>query len=158
MKVVKKNKRKKSANIRNRREDALHAAFVQVLLRSPLKDVKFSKNKRRISATFFGEKISYRIVVRRVKGIGNWSRKREEIYIDKQIATKNRLPHTASFKALCVHETVEKFLVEKYGLNVDNEAHVVAVKKEKQFLKRMGGYWKSHQMLVYRKWSKLGKQ
>jgi len=154
MKVVK----KKSADIRDKREDALHAAFVKILLRSPLKDVKFSKGNKRISMTFFGEKISYRIIVKRVKGIGNWSRKREEIYIDKQITTRNRLPHTASFKALCVHETVEKFLVEKYGLDVDNEAHVVAVKKEKQYLKKMGGDWKSHQMLVYRKWTKLGKQ
>lgn len=136
------------------REDVLRAAFVKILLKTPLKHVKFSNRNRRISLDFFGEKFSYRIVVKRERDIADWSRRRKEIYIDKQIAEKDRFFHTDSFKALCVHEAVEKFLVEKFGLKVDEEAHVVATKKERQFLKKIGGSWRSHQMLVYRKWKK----
>ena len=145
----------KKANERNEREDALRSAFVKVLLRSPLKDVNFLNKNRRISIAFFGEKFSYRIIIKREKDIGDWSRKRKEIYIDRQIAMRNGHPHTPSLKALAVHEAIEKFLVEKYGLKVDEEAHVVATRKEKQYLKKIGGDWKNHQMLIHRKWLKL---
>lgn len=152
MKAVKRG-RKKVAKASGKREDALRATFVEILLKTPLKNVKFSNDKR-ISAEFFGEKFSYRVVVKREPDIADWSRKRKEIYIDRQIATKDRFLHTDSFKALCVHEAVEKFVVEKFGLKVDEEAHIVATKKERQYLKKIGGSWRSHQALVYRKWKK----
>jgi hypothetical protein len=136
---------------RRQREQALHVAFVKVLLKSPVKDVSFSKGDKKISLAFSGERASYRILVEREVYVGDWSKRRGELHIDKGVISKG----SRSFKALCVHEAVEKFLVERYGLRLDEEAHVVATAKERQYLRRIGGSWKSHQMIVHRLWLKL---
>lgn len=135
-----------------KREGALRSAFVKVLMKSPVKNVKFSKGNKKISLKFFGERIFYHILVKREVYVGHWSRKRGEIHIDKELFSKK---HMKSFKALCVHEAIEKFLVEKYGLKLDEEAHVVATKKEKQYLESIGGNCRSHQRIVYNLWAKL---
>jgi|GEM_PF-2505394 len=133
-------------------ENALREAFVKVLLKSPLGKVRFSDDERHISVIFFDEKFSYRIVIKREVNVGSWSKSKDEIFIDKEILETENIK---SFKALCVHEAVEKFLVETYGLDLDKEAHVVATKKEEEYLKRIGGSWRSHQLVVYHLWDKL---
>lgn len=129
----------------------LHQAFVKLLLDYPVKNVKFSKNK--ISLTFFGHRISDKIVLRRVNHVGEWSRRRKEVSVDKEFGEKE---WKKSFQALCVHEAVERFLSKKYGLNIDNEAHVVARKKEREYLEKVKGNWKSHELKVYWDWHKQG--
>lgn len=129
----------------------LHQAFVKILLDYPVKNVKFSKNK--ISLTFFGHRISDKIVLRRVNHIGEWSRRRKEISVDKEFNAKE---WKKSFQALCVHEVIERFLSKKYGLNIDNEAHTVARKKEREYLEKVKGNWKSHELKVYWDWHKQG--
>jgi len=145
------NKRKRYAAVRKRREEALRAAFVKVLMRSPVKDVRFSEGNRRISLSFAGERAAYAIRVQREVYVGHWGRK-SGIHIDRAMLSKGR---SKSFKALAVHEAVEKFLVERYGLREDEEAHVVATAKERQYLERAGGDWNAHQASVYRLWAKL---
>ena len=136
---------------RRRREEALRAAFVRTLMRTPVKGVKFSKGNRSVSLSFAGERAAYAIRVQREVYVGHWGRK-SGIHIDRAMLSKGR---TKSFKALAVHEAVEKFLVERYGLREDEEAHVVATAKERQYLERTGGDWNAHQASVYRLWAKL---
>jgi len=94
---------------RNKRENTLHREFVKVLLKAPIRDVKFFKNS--ISLTFFGHRISDKIRIKLEEHVAEWSRKRKEIFIDKKIAFSDK---KKSFKALCVHELIEKFLTEKF--------------------------------------------
>jgi len=143
---------KRMYKIRKKREAALHAAFVKILMRSPVKGIRFFGGDKKISLTFFGERFSYRILVKREIHVGGWNKGKEgEIRIDKDLFSKQK----KSFRALCVHEAIEKFVAEKYGLKVDDEAHVVATKKEEQYLKSIGGNWRSHQILVYHLWDRL---
>ncbi len=133
------------------REEALHRAFVGMLMKSPLKNVVFSG--RKVSLTFFRHRISDTIVIKREEHVAEWSRMRREIFIDKKITSADR---KKSFRALCVHEAIEKFLVENFGLKLDTEAHDVATKKEGEYLKSIGGNWRSHELIVYWDWRRLG--
>lgn len=133
------------------KEDRLHHAFVKILLKAPITQVQFSG--RKISLTFFGHRISDKVMVKREDHVADWSRRRKEIFIDKKISEKDR---EKSFKVLCIHEVIEKFLVEKFGLKLDTEAHIVATQKEKEYLKKLDGNWKSHELIVYWDWHKLG--
>ena len=135
------------------KKDVLHKEFIKILLIAPIKDVKFSKN--RISLTFFGHRISDKIKIKLEEHVAEWSRRRKEIFIDKKITSSDR---KKSFKALCVHELLEKFLVEKFGLNLDKEAHLVATKKEEEYLKNIKGNWRSHEHMVYWNWHKYGEK
>jgi hypothetical protein len=133
------------------RENALHHEFVEILSKFPVREVKFFGNK--VSLSFLGHRISDYAVTKTEEHVAEWSRKRKEIFIDKKINIQDR---RKSFKALCVHELIEKFLVEKFGLKVDTEAHVIATKKEKEYLKSIGGNWRSHELIVYWDWHRLG--
>ena len=135
----------------NTRENALRRTFVRLLMKFPLRDVKISNNK--VSLQFFGNRISDKVVIKREDHVADWSRRRKEIFIDKKITEEDR---EKSFKALCVHEVIEKFLVEKFGLNLDTEAHVVATQKEKEYLRSIHGNWRSHELIVYWDWHRLG--
>ena len=138
-------------NKQNSKEAALHRTFVKILLKAPVSKVKFSGN--RVSLYFFSHRISDKITTKKEDHVAEWSRKRKEIFVDKKITNEHM---KKSFKALCVHEVVERFLVEKFGLKLDEEAHVVATQKEKEFLKDIGGNWRSHELIVYWDWHRLG--
>ena len=143
----------KKKAIKNKRKNMLHKEFVKILLKTPIKDVKFSKNN--ISLTFFGHRISDKIKIKLEKHVAEWSRRRKEIFIDKKITSSDK---KKSFKALCIHELIEKFLVEKFGLDLDKESHLVATKKEKEYLEKIKGNWKSHESMVYWNWHKHGEK
>ena len=143
----------KKSTARNKKKDALHKELVKILLRTHVMDVKFSRG--RISLTFFNYRISDKIMIKREVYVAEWSRRRKEIFIDKKITSKDR---KKSFKALCVHELIEKFLVEKFGLKLEEEAHLVATKKEKEYLESIHGNWKSHEHIVYWDWHKYGEK
>jgi hypothetical protein len=129
----------------------LHHTFIKILLKSPVTNIKFSKGK--ISLSFFGHRISDKITIKREDHVAEWSRRRKEIFIDKNFGDKEK---EKSFRALCIHELIERFLYETFGLNVDNEAHVVATRKEKEYLESVKGNWKSHELKVFWDWHKLG--
>ncbi|HLC38040.1 MAG TPA: hypothetical protein VJI71_01160, partial [Candidatus Norongarragalinales archaeon] len=75
-------------------------------------------------------------------------------FIDREILGKDR---EKSFRALCVHEVVEKFLCEKFRLSLD-DAHKVATRKEKEYLEKIGGNWRSHELIVYWDWHLHGEK
>ncbi len=133
------------------RERAHRFALVKILLNTPVRDVVFRSG--RISLTFFGQRISDKIRVKREDHVADWSRRRKEIFIDKGVTVTDR---KKSFHALCVHEVIEKFLVERFGLRLDEEAHVVATQKEKEYLQHHGGNWRSHELIIYWDWHRLG--
>jgi len=133
------------------RKRALCHAFAKLLLRYPVKHVKFSGNK--CSLVFLGNKISDKVTRKREPHVAEWSRRRKEIFIDKKITPGDR---RKSFKALCVHEILEKFLTEKFGLRANIEAHEIATQKEKEYLKSISGNWRSHSLIVYWDWHRMG--
>ena len=135
------------------REDNLHHTFIKILMKFPLRNVKFSGNM--VSLDFFGHRISDHIKIQREDHVADWSRRRKEIFVDKKITENDR---RKSFRALCVHEVIEKFLAEKFGLHVDKEAHLVALEKEKEYLKSIGGNWRSHELIVYWDWHRMGER
>ena len=143
----------KGVILRNKKGAVLHKEFVKILLRSPVRGVKFSKDK--ISLTFFGHRISDKIKIKKEDHVAEWSRRRKEIFIDKKISCNEK---KKSFKALCVHELIEKFLIEKFGLRLDEEAHLVATKKEKEYLESINGNWRSHEHIVYWDWHNYGEK
>ena len=129
----------------------LHHALVKILLKFPITNIKFSKNK--ISANFFNNKLSDKITIKKEDHVAEWSRKKREIFIDKNFG---KLEKEKSFKALCIHELIESFLVKKFGLKLDEEAHVIATQKEKEYLEKVNGNWRSHELKVFWDWHKLG--
>ncbi|MBI2543225.1 MAG: hypothetical protein HYW24_03505 [Candidatus Aenigmarchaeota archaeon] len=141
------------ANTHVKRENALRYAFVKILLKAPVRQLKFFDGT--ISLTFFGQRLSDKIVLKKEDHVAEWSRRRKEIFIDKKFKPSDM---ERSFKALCIHEVIEKFLVEKFGLRLDEEAHVVATRKEKEYLESKGGSWKSHELMVYWDWHKQGER
>ncbi len=135
----------------NKRLETLRQTFMRVLLKSPVSGVKFSG--RKVSLDFFGHRIADKFTIKKEDHVAEWSRKRKEIFVDKDFSERER---RKSFKALCVHEVIEKYLVEKFGLKLDDEAHLIATQKEKEYLKRIGGNWRSHELKVFWNWHKLG--
>ncbi|MFA4952791.1 MAG: hypothetical protein WC584_01060 [Candidatus Pacearchaeota archaeon] len=129
----------------------LHKAFVKLLLKYPVANIKFSKG--RLSLNFFNHRISDKIILKKEEHVAEWSRKRREIFIDKNFGEGEK---EKSFRALCIHELIERFLSEEFGLNVDEEAHVVATKKEKEYLESVKSNWRSHELKVFWDWHKLG--
>ncbi|MFH0714178.1 MAG: hypothetical protein V1847_00275 [Candidatus Diapherotrites archaeon] len=125
--------------------------LVRELLKVPVSRVQFSDG--RISLRFYGHTIRDKIVVRKEDNVAEWSRRHKQVFVDRELGKKDL---NKSFRALAVHEAVEKFLVEKLHLKCDEEAHVVATQKEKEFLKKEGGNWRSHELIVYWNWHKQG--
>ena len=142
--------KKKRAKTKVRSKN-LHHILVKILLRAPVRNVKFSG--RNVSLTFFGNRISDKFTIKREDHVAEWSRRRREIFISRNFGKKEM---EKSFKALCVHEVIEKFLVEKYGFRLDEEAHMVATKKEREFLESVKGNWRSHELKVFWDWHKQG--
>lgn len=134
------------------KEDALRDAFCKVLIKTPLGKVKFSEDFRRVTIKYFNDRFSYDIRIKTEVNVGSWEQNKPVIIVDDHMFKPDNMK---SFKALCVHEAVEKYLVDKYGLDIDIEAHVVATEKEEEYLKRIGGNWRSHQLIVYHLWDKL---
>ncbi len=144
---------KKIKNKAHLKDETLRKAFLRLLLKAPLREVKFSGS--RVSLTFFGHRLSDKVVIKTEDHVAEWSRKRKEVFIDREITDKDR---RKSLKALCVHEVIEKFLNEKFGLRTETEAHTVATKKEKEYLESLGGNWRSHELIVYWDWHRQGER
>ena len=142
---------KKRVAVTKARHKNLHHAFIKLLLKSPVTKIKFAKN--RLSLNFFNHRISDKIKLKREDHVAELSRKRKEIFIDKNFGEREM---EKSFHALCIHELIESFLAKKYGLRVDDEAHLVATQKEKEYLESVKGNWKSHELKVFWDWHKLG--
>ncbi len=124
--------------------------LVKSLIREPLRNVKVEKDW--ISFDYDGAKIRNKIIIKKHEvHVGSWSRKKNEVYIDNDLVGKRDV------NAIALHESVEKFVAQKYGLDEDKEAHQVATAKEKMYLERIDGKWKKHEKKVEKVWELEGK-
>lgn len=137
----------------NAAKTAQKRKLLRELMKAPVSNVRFSKNK--VSFNYMGRRISDSVIVKRENHVAEWSRRRKQVFVDREILGKDR---EKSLRALCVHEAVEKFLCEKFHLNVDKEAHAIATRKEKEYLEKIGGNWRSHELIVYWDWHLLGEK
>lgn len=124
--------------------------LVARLLGEPVKNIEFDNNF--ISFEFDGRKIKDRIVLKREPHVGEWAKNKDKVFIDEGLRRKT------SIEAISLHEAIEKHLHERYGLRTQKEAHQIAEKKERAFLKSKGGNWRSHQLTVYWLWHKKGEK
>lgn len=92
-----------------------------------------------ISLIFDGHRLKNKAIKRRTSSIGNWSRKRKAVYYKPDLKKEDIIP-------ILVHETVEKYVTEKYGLDVDKESHKVADFVEKSFIASRS--WRAHQQRI----------
>ena len=117
-------------------------ALVKFLSKQHAEDVSFHNKSIRLK--FLGQKLSYRVVKKRVGVIGNWNRHRNVIYFDEKLVKKDVLP-------ILVHESVEKFVTRKLGLHIDSESHKVAQAVERHFIHNRH-LWKRHEERVWYIW------
>lgn len=109
--------------------------------------VKF--NGKFISLKYENRKLRCKAVRKTVRDVGDWSRKSNIVYYDRNLADPGVL-------AILIHEVVEKYVAQKYGLDVDTEAHRIAQAVEKEWLadKR----WIVQAKLVTRAWVKANRR
>jgi len=86
-----------------------------------------SFQKGYLSLKFDGKILRNKVRIKHDVGLGNWSRKRNEIYYDESLKSPHILP-------ILVHEAVEKYAAQKYGLRTQSEAHRIAMAVEKIFV------------------------
>jgi len=114
------------------------------LSKKPVSDVWFTGD--RIRLTFDEERISNKVnVVKHEQWVGSFSRKRPVVYIDNDVPGKYR-------RSLTIHETIEKYLSEKYGLDPNNEAHFAAEEIERR------EFLKSHSQREWEEYSNITEQ
>jgi hypothetical protein len=65
----------KKKEVKNKKKNTLHKEFIKILLKAPIRSIKFSKD--RISLTFFGHRISDKINVKLEEHVAEWSRKKK---------------------------------------------------------------------------------
>ena len=125
--------------------------LIKSLMREKVKNVKIKNGW--VSLKYDGEKIKFKIVIKEHEWfVGSWAKTRDKVYIDNDLkGKKNR-------DAVAVHEAIEKFVTQKYGLDEDTDAHKIATVKEREYLKKIGGNWRSHQMKVTKVWMREGKR
>jgi len=124
--------------------------LVKSLIREPIRNVRVEKDW--ITFNYDGTTIRNKIVFKKHEPfVGNWSKKKNEVYIDDDLAGK------LDIRALALHEAVEKFVCQKYGLSDNKEGHQVATAKERMFLERIDGKWDKHEKKVEKVWNKEAK-
>ena len=85
------------------------------LKEEPIKGVKFKKNW--ISLKYNGAKLKNQIVIEKhQKFVGRWDEDINVVYIDDDL-------EGLDMQAVAVHETIEKYVSQKYDLDPYEEAH-----------------------------------
>lgn len=106
----------------------------------------------KVELVFGGRKVRFKIVANNARNhVGEWHRRKPIVFVDKHLKGLDR-------KSIAVHEAVEKHVAQKYELDVDSQAHAIAVKAEREWLKKKKGNWRSHQMKVYHDWKRHGRK
>jgi len=125
--------------------------LVKLLKRERVRNVQFGKDW--ISLEYDEEKIRDKITIRKHEPhVGTWIKVKDKVCIDDDLKRK------VDFKAVALHEAIEKFVAQKYGLSDDFEAHDIANAKEREWLERADGPWVDHQRRVDKVWRKEGKK
>lgn len=97
-----------------------------------------------ITLEFDGHSFRNRVRKKHDPTIGNWSRRHHEVHYDEHVTGRDVLP-------ILVHETIEKYCTQHYGLHTQSEAHKVALAVEKKFI-RNAKQWKIHEGRIQGWW------
>jgi len=100
----------------------------------------------RITVTFDGEVLSNRVkIVPHEAWVGSYSKNSSEVYVDDDVPQRFR-------RSMAIHETVEKYLKERYGLSDLYEGHEYADEIERRWhLKNLGSMsWENYSAVVER--------
>jgi len=115
----------------------------------PVKNVKFRRGW--ISLEYDGKKLKNQIVIEKhQKFVGRWDKDINAVYLDDDLEGMD-------MEAVAVHETIEKYVSQKYDLDPYREAHDIATLKEREFIEKNKGNWHSHQLKVAHIWRKESK-
>ena len=109
----------------------------------------FRYDGRCVSLKYDGAHLRCKAVRRAVKDVGDWSKKKNIVYYDRNLSESGVLP-------ILLHEVVEKHVAQKYNLDVDTEAHTIAQAVEKEWIadKR----WIAQAKIVTRAWVKANRR
>ncbi|MBI5228964.1 hypothetical protein HY991_02550 [Candidatus Micrarchaeota archaeon] len=122
--------------------------LIRRLMEEPVKSLVFGKDF--VSLVYDGTPLRDRgLVQKRQRHVGEWNRKKRKVYVDDDLNGLDR-------QAVILHEAIEGYVVRRYGLDVDSQAHPIAEAIEKRWFKEKGGNWRSHQMRTYWVWKKNG--
>lgn len=81
--------------------------------------------------------IKNKTVIRKHLGwVGHWSRGTNTIYYDNDLVKEPK-----ELLSVLVHESIEKYVHDKYGLSDDAEGHYVATMVERKFARSIGINW-----------------
>jgi len=123
-------------------------SLVQKLSAKPASNARLSPG--RISLDYDGKRLSFKAVKRTTVFVGNWSRSKNEVYYDAH------LTDPVEIKSICIHEAVEKYVAQKYGLDVDKQAHRVAQAVEKSWFEKHERSWAYYNRKVTKIWRMHG--
>jgi len=112
-----------------------------------------------LDVTFNGKFITFRydrhliknkVVMKKHLGwVGHWSRESNTIYYDNDLVNQPK-----ELLSVLVHESIEKYVHDKYGLSDDAEGHYVATMVEQKFARQIGVNWNDYNWrveFIYRK-------
>lgn len=105
----------------------------------------FSSDKHKACITFDEKKICCKIVSKEHEShVGSWNLDRQVVYIDDDI---EKMGTNLDVNALIIHELSERYLVTVYDMP-QGEAHRIATKYEKQYIKKHGKSWEKHEKII----------
>jgi len=111
-------------------------------------DVKY--DGKYITFRYDRHNIKNKVVMRKHLGwVGHWSRGTNTIYYDNDLVKQPK-----ELLSVLVHESVEKYVHDKYGLSDDAEGHYVATMVEQKFAREIGVNWNDYNWrveFIYRK-------
>jgi hypothetical protein len=130
-------------------------ALVKRLIKMNALGVNF--NGSSISMRFDRSDIKNLVKVKKHLGwVGHWEKHSNTILYDDDL-----LKHPKELICVLVHESIEKYVYEKYGLSPDAEGHYVASMIEQKFARTSGVNWNDYNWrveFIYRKEMKHDKK
>jgi len=115
-----------------------------------IKNVKFRRGW--IFFEYDRKKLKNQIVIEKHQEfVGRWDSDINVVYVDDDLVG-------IDMEAVAVHETIEKYVSQKYDLDPYREAHDIATLKEREFIEENKGNWQSHQLKVAHIWRKESKR
>jgi len=134
-----------------REQSRITKQLIRALKEEPIRKVKFKADW--VSFEYDGVKIRNKVVVRKHEPlVGSWAKNENIVYVDDDIKNRKELG------ALAIHESIEKYVTQRYGLKWDKESHRIALVKEKEFLQRKHGNWRKYLDHINWVWRKEGRK
>ncbi len=123
--------------------------LIAKLSKIPVTNIKF--DWKSISLKYGKVKIIYKVKIHPHEwGIADWSRKKKLVWVDDDVRAKDII-------ILLIHESIEKYVAQKYKLNVEQEAHKIAQAVERKYFrskKRKKMSWQNYHKRINKVWKK----